>query len=122
MIDLAPLLTQVVIPIAAPAVAAAATWAFAAIAAHFHIKVQDSQRVLINEVINRGIAYATSKAPSTINVTTGSAITDMAASYALSHAPGALRSLGVTPDSLRQMVEARLPTGPATVELTVPPY
>lgn len=122
MIDLAPVLTQVIIPIATPAVAAAATWAFAAVAGHFHIRIQDSQRALVNEVINRGIAYAASKAPTALNVTTGSAVTDLAASYTLSHVPGALRSLGVTPDGLRQMVEARLPGGPATVELTVPPY
>ena len=122
MIDLAPLLTQVVIPLATPVVATAATWAFAAIAGHFHMRIQDSHRELINQVIYRGIAYATSKAPSTIGVSTGSAVKDMAAQYVIDHIPGALRSLGVTPAALGQMVEARLPTAPATVELVTPPY
>lgn len=122
MIDLAPLVNQVIIPLATPVVAGIASWALANIAAHFKIRVQDSQRELINAVIYRGIAYASSKAPSTINVSTGSAVKDMAANYVIEHVPGALRSLGVTPAALGQMVEARLPTAPAKVELTVPPY
>ena len=122
MIDLAPLVNQVVIPLVVPVLAGAGTWAAARIAAYFHIKVQDSQRALINAVIQRGIAYAASKVPSSIPVTAGGGLKDMAAQYVIDHIPGALRSLGVTPAALGQMVEARLPTAPATVELVTPPY
>lgn len=120
MIDLAPLVNQVVIPLAVPALASVGTWALAAIAGHFHIKIQDSQRALVNEVLTRAINYAASKAPATINATTGSAVADVAAAYVASHVPGALRSLGVTPDGLRQMVEARLPQ--EYDGLTTPPF
>ena len=122
MIDLAPLVTQVVIPLAAPVVAGFASWALANIAAHFKIRIQDSQRELINQVIYRGIAYASTKVPSSIPVSAGGGLKDVAAGYVLDHIPGALRSLGITPTSLGEMVEARLPTAPATVELTTPPY
>lgn len=122
MIDLAPLLTQVVIPLATPVVATAATWAFATIAGHFHMRIQDSQRELVNAVIQRGITYAASKVPASIPVSAGGGLKDMAAQYVIDHIPGALRSLGVTPAALGQMVEARLPTAPATVELVTPPY
>ena len=123
MIDLAPLVNQVVIPLALPVLTAAGSWAAIKVAGFFHIQIQDSQRALVDDVIYRAIRYASAKvAPTELQVTTGNQMTDVAATYVTQHVPGALRSLGVTPDALRRMVEARLPTGPATVELTTPPY
>jgi len=124
MIDLAPLVNQVVIPLAVPVLTAAGSWVAYKVAAFFHVRIQDSQRDLINAVIYRGIAYASTKVPSSIPVTAGGGVKDLAATYVIDHIPGALRSLGITPASLGTMVESRLATtsAPATVELVTPPY
>jgi len=119
MIDLAPLL-NVVVPLAAAPVAAAATWALAKVAQHFHIQIQDSQRQALNDAIYHGLNYAArSIEPAQVKVRSGE-IASAAVNYAIAHVPSTLNALGVTPDNLRQMVEARLASRTST--LNIPPF
>lgn len=121
MIDLAPLLNGVVIPLAVPVVSGAASWALLKVAQHFHIQIQDSQRAALNDAIYHAINWgARSMTPDSVKIRSGE-VTEAAYNYTVSHVPGIMRSLGVTPESLRSMIQARVATR-ASSPLNVPPY
>ena len=110
-IDVAPIINQVVVPILSAVLLTALSWAATRIASYFHIKLQDSQRAVLSTAVNNGIAYAQQALAGRENVTLGDKAS-LAVSYILPKVPGALKSLGVTPDHLSQLVTAQLPQAP----------
>lgn len=107
-IDLAPTLNTVVLPLLTSAVLALAGWVLSVIAIHFHIVISSTQRALVESAIQNGIAFAQGKlAPG--EKLTASGDVSAVLGYVLPKIPGALAWLKVSPDSLAQLITARLP-------------
>lgn len=108
LIDLSPLVNQVVIPLLTPVLIGVATWALTRVAAYAHFQIQDGQRQLIATVVDNGVAYAEQLLAGKETVTASDKVAT-ALNYVLPKVPGALKSMGVTPEHLAQMVTAKLP-------------
>lgn len=108
IIDLAPIVNGVIVPLLTPALIAAITWAAARIGKLAHIQLQDSQRALLATAIDNAIAYAEQLLAGKAQVQASDKVAT-AVNYLLPKAPEALKSLGVTPEHLAQMVTAKLP-------------
>lgn len=121
VIDLAPLVNGVILPLLAPALLAVLTWAATRLAALAHIKLQDSHRAVLSAAVTNGIAYAQKALGPTAAVTVNAQIA-AAMAYILPKVPEALKSLGVTPDHLAELVAAQLPpAAPAAASAPQPP-
>ena len=107
-IDLAPTINQVVLPLLSAGLLAMLTWAVQRLGAFFHIKLQDSQRAVLSAAVTNGIAYAQQMLGPHEDITVDGKVA-AAVEYVLPKVPGALKSLGVTPDHLSQLVTAQLP-------------
>lgn len=109
IIDLAPTLNTVVLPLLTSVAMGAMTWVAGMIATHFHVQISDANRQLVETAISNGIAYAQSKAAP--NETLSAPATVAAAvGYVLPKIPSALAWLKITPASLEQLITARLPS------------
>ncbi len=108
MIDLAPLVNQVVIPIITPVLLGVATWALTRVAKYAHFQVQDSQRKLVLDVVDNAVAYAEKMLAGKASVTVNDKVAT-AVNYILPKVPDALKAVGITPEHLAQIVTARLP-------------
>lgn len=107
-LDLAPLVNTVIIPLLAPTLMACAAWAAAKLASYAHVQLQDSQRALLNAAITNALNYAEHQLAGHETVTVSEKVAT-AVAYLQPKIPGALKSLGVTPDHLADLVIARLP-------------
>jgi hypothetical protein len=120
-IDLSPIVNGVVIPLLTPLLLVFATWALNKVAAYAHFQIQDGQRQVVGDAIANGLAYAEQKLAPYENVTADQKVA-AAVNYVLPKVPGALKTLGVTPEHLAQLVTAKLsPSAPASVSPSVSP-
>ncbi len=109
LVDLAPVINQVVLPLATTGLIACASWAAARVARLAHIQLQDSQRRVLSAAITNGLAYAETLLAGKEGVTVNDKVAT-ALNYVLPKVPGALKSLNVTPEHLAQVITAQLPT------------
>lgn len=116
-IDLSPLINGVIIPLLTPILIALVGWAATKVAALAHIQIQDSQRAVIGDAVTNGLAFAEQKLAPYEQVTADQKVA-AAVNYILPKVPDALKSLGITPQHLMDLVTARLPA-PATPAATV---
>lgn len=107
-IDLSPVVNGVIVPLLTPILLAVATWAISRIAKYAHFQIQDGQRQVVADAITSGIAYA-QKTLGPLEIVSADARIATAVSYVLPKVPDALKSLGVTPAHLAQIVAAKLP-------------
>ena len=106
-VDLSPLVDGVVIPLLVPTVLALGGWAMTRVGAYFHFQISDGQRQVVETAIANGIAWAQSHVAAGETVTLDAKVAK-AVEYVLPKIPAALKWLGITPDHLAQLVEARL--------------
>lgn len=122
LVDLRPLVDQIVIPIVIPLLGSLASWGVWRIVSLIGLHISASQQAVVNSGLNMAINYASTKVegfiPGKITVDTKSDVTAVAAQYALDHIPDALSYFGATDKTkLVAMIEARLgipdPSAPA---------
>lgn len=107
-IDLTPLVDQVVLPILAPVLVVAITWAAKRVADFFHIQLQDSQRRMLESAMQSALAFAEAEIRGrTVQVSASDKVA-VAVDYLLPKVPAALASLGIDKDHLADMLKARL--------------
>lgn len=112
-INLRPLVSELVQPIAAAIGIVLATWISTRLAGWLKLQRDDGLRGVIDNVMQKGLAYgmsklddATKSAPLTFEVK--NRIVADAANYAIAAAPDAMKKLGVTKDTIEKAVAARL--------------
>lgn len=108
VIDLAPTINTVVIPMLSAGVLAVFGWAGAMIAAHFHFQISAGQRQLVETAIANGLALVQAKLAPGETLKADAAVAQVAG-YVLPKIPGALAWLKITPDALTSLIAARLP-------------
>ena len=104
-IDLTPLYAEL-IPFVVAVVGVLLSWALHKIAVKYHLDALDSHRDVVINAVDNAISYAVKKLPATASANDKIAA---AVNYVLPKVPEALSALKVTPDSLAQIVAARLP-------------
>lgn len=114
IIDFAPIVNQVIVPLATPVLLAGFGWVAVKVATLFHLHIQAAQRVFLNTVIANGIAYGTAKLaalPETVIIDDKNVLMGHVADYATKTAPALLKSLGLDKDSaaLAAVITARIP-------------
>ena len=75
------------------------------------IKLDDSSRAALEGALQKGASWALGKAreaTTNIDINTKNQTVALAANYVVAATPGALARFGVTPDRLRELVEARV--------------
>lgn len=110
VIDLGPLIEALL------ALAAAAITAFAGFGVRYLQRKlgialdEDSRRALMN-ALNRGVDFALNRAGGLLprEIDARNALVAEAANYVIRSTPDALARFGITPERLREMIEARLP-------------
>lgn len=113
-IDLAPLLVQVVIPLAGAALSGLVPYAVYKFAALLHVKISDATRAHLQDAATHAVATAVNEASMVVAnsklsaVDLHSAILAAAVTNINQNAPGAIKTLGLTPDAVENMVSARL--------------
>jgi hypothetical protein len=108
VIDLAPIISQVLVPLITAGALSVMGWAAGVIGAHFHVQISATQRQLVEGAISNGIAYAQTKLGPKETIPANALAAEVAA-YVLPKIPGALAWLKVTPEALSQLIVARLP-------------
>lgn len=116
-IDLRPIIDGVVFPVitavVVPLVAGYAALTLRRIAAYFHLQVTAQAGAVVEAAIANGatlaIARAQQRADSLGVVTTKNAVVAEAVNYALPKIAAEMKTAGITPDSIAERVEARLP-------------
>jgi hypothetical protein len=106
-LDLSPIVNGVIVPLLTPVLLGFAMWALNKVAAFAHFQVQDGQRQMVSAAIDNAIAYA-AKTLGPKEVVGVDAHVAAAAAYLMPKIPGALKSLNVTPEHLRQIIAAKL--------------
>jgi len=126
-VDIAPLIREVLLPIASALGMVLATWISAKIAELLKIRRDDALAAKVEEALRNGLALAQSRLEDKIGsgpipIDVKSQIVADAAHYAATHVPAALKKLGVTPDVLQEKLEARLGlnTTPPEASIAVP--
>jgi len=112
-VDVAPLVHQVLFPIAVAVGGVLATWIAARLAGWLGIKREDALAQKLEEAMKNGLALAQSRLEAKIgkgpiNVDVRHEIVATAARYAVDNVPGTLKALHVTPERLADKLEARL--------------
>lgn len=116
-IDFGPLVRDLVVPALGVLLTGVVAWA---LNKWLGIQIKSQDGAIINDAIQNGIAFATSKIQTIpLTVHTGSPVVADASNYVLQHAGEALKRLGVSPQDLAQKVVARyldpsVPTGVTT--------
>ena len=117
LIDLRPILDQVVFPVLQatliPIVSGVAVVALNKAAAYFHIKVSAHAAQVVENAIQNGTNLALNKAQAAADdhglVAVKSQVVADAVNYALPKITAEMKTAGITPDSIAERVEARLP-------------
>jgi len=76
-----------------------------------NIRLEDTHRAALEGALMKGSAWALGKAresTSKIDIATKNAAIAMAANYVLASTPAALTHFGISPDRLKELVEARV--------------
>lgn len=108
ILDLHPIVDQIVLPLLEPVVGAIAAWALIKVAGFAHIQIQDSQRAVLEQAIANGLNYVDQKLAGKEQVTVDDRVAGVV-NYVAPKIPGALASLGITGPHLADLVTARLP-------------
>jgi hypothetical protein len=116
-IDFAPIVDQVVLPILAPIVIAAAGLAAKRIADFAHVQLSAADLATFDGVVARGVALAQSDIDGSPILVSGPAMVANVVGYANETAPALVKRLGVSPAALGQAVAARI----AAANPTPPP-
>lgn len=111
VIDLAPTINQVVLPLVATVLTAFASWALARVAKLAHFQLQDGQRALVGQAIDSGVAMIQKRLAAGETIHTDGQVASVV-NYVLPKVPDALKGLGVTPDHLASVIQAKLPATP----------
>lgn len=126
-IDLAPLLHEILLPIASALGMVLATWLAKKVADWLNVRRDEAFIGKLEEAMKNGLALAQSRAEQQIRdkgltVEVKSQLVADAANYAAAHVPGALKALGVGPRELAEKLEARLElnTTPPDKSVAVP--
>lgn len=107
-VDLSVFVDNLVLPILTPLLIALVGWAAQRVAAYAHFQISDGQRALVATAVTNGIAFAQQKLGPYEKVNADAHIGAVLA-YVLPKIPDALKSLGITPDHLAQIITAKLP-------------
>jgi hypothetical protein len=121
-IDLSPVLTPL-LQLAGLVLTGVATWALQAVAHHFHVSTQSALFQNVLGAVDRGIAYgqqqAAAKVAAGVPVQVNSAVQAQAIQYVVDKMPDTLKSLGMDPTHVADLVLAKLP--PADSVAAAPP-
>jgi len=123
-VDFGPVLVQIVMPAVGIIVSALAAWGVKKLADLAGIKADEKAIAVVNDVMQKGLAFATSKIGTIpLKVDVRSPVIADAASYALAHGPDALKRLGISPEQLAEKLVARYidPSVPVGVTTPRPP-
>ena len=117
-IDLRPLIDKILVPIVLPLLSSLGVWGLWKLIALTGLKIDDTQRAVVQSGLQYAINYASTKiassTPDKIPVNVKSAVVAEAAQYALAHIPDALAHFAIDPAKLATMIEARLAPAPAS--------
>lgn len=109
IIDFAPFVNDIVLPITGTFLLALATWGMQQLAARLHLKQTEALQKLAEQAMQNGLAYAQSKIGALpMTADTKHEFVAVAAGYAMDQAQKELTRLGVTGGMLAQKLEARL--------------
>lgn len=112
-INMRPLINEVVVPILAGLLGLLATWISTRLVGVLKLEHDDALRGIIENGMQKGIAYALSKLDDAtksmpLSFEVRSKIVADAANYVIGATPDALKKLGVTKDAIERAVAARL--------------
>jgi len=126
-IDLAPLAHEFLLPVASGLGMVLATWLAKKLADWLNVPRESAAIAKLEEAMKNGLALAQARAQKSIyakglTIEVKSQLVADAANYASKHVPGALKTLGVGPQDLREKLEARLElnTTPPEQSIAVP--
>lgn len=126
VVDLGPLLNQVVIPFVIAVLGVLGAWVLMQLRARLGLQANSDAAAMLETAMQNGLALAQAelqrRSAGPVTVDMHSAIAASAANYVTSQAPAVLKQLGVTPDLLADKLKARiaLNTTPADQSVAVP--
>jgi len=127
VIDFAPLVNQVIMPLAIAVLGAVGTWAVVRFKTWLGIKQTSQLATTLDTALQNGLAFAQSQLPGVVanmplSLATKNDVLAVAANYAITHVPDTLKALGVDQAMLLQKLEARLSinTTPSEQSIAVP--
>jgi hypothetical protein len=129
VIDFAPIMRDVVVPTLSAVLLVGATWAVTWLAKKLKLSADSEVRTYLDAALGKAVAFGVGKVSDLsegnwTQVKVKNEAVAVAANYALTKVPDALRYLKVDPDHLREMIEARvheyLADGPAAVIAPLP--
>jgi hypothetical protein len=103
-IDLAPLINTVLLPALGTILVGAVVWAAKKLVG---IQLDTKAVGTVNDVMQKALAYGSGIVGAHATIDVKSPLIATAANYALTHAPDALKRLGVSPDQLAEKLVAR---------------
>lgn len=115
-IDFSPLINQVVLPLLSAGLLTLASWIAAYIVRFFKLKISAQQGAVVDAALANGINLAVHQLGvkidqhSTVDVKNQAVA--IAAEYAMPKIAAEAKALGITPESIDQRIQARLPTTP----------
>lgn len=113
-IDLSPLIDQVVIPTLSAVLIGLATWVARWAIAFFKVKITAQQGATVDAALANGINLAVHQLQVPLDANSSVEVKNqavaIAANYAIPKIAAETKALGITPDSIAQRIEARLPT------------
>jgi len=129
VIDLRPVVDDFVIPtleaILIPLFVGFGTLALRRVASFFHVQVTQQAAQVVENAIANGTNLALNNAQALADqhavVATKSAVIANAVNYALPKITAEMKTAGITPASIAERVEARLPAGLITPQTSLPP-
>lgn len=113
LIDLKPLIDEVLFPLLATAITPFVAWAVYKAGQLLHVQLTAAQTQTLETAMQNGINFALSQAQTYADahgiVPTKSDLIATATNYVLPKVPDALAKLGISPAGVAQRIEARLP-------------
>lgn len=126
-IDFAPLVNQIVVPVLVALLPVLVAWIVMRVRTWLGIKENSQLAACLETAMQNALALAQSRVPGVVaglpmHTSVKSEVIAAAAKYAMDHVPDTLKQLGVTPEMLKEKLEARLSlnTTPAAESIAVP--
>lgn len=121
-VDIAPFVNNVVWPVLTAAVLALGTWAVQRLAKWLGIQNEATLQSSMDKLLRDSLAFAQSRIAGPLTIDVKSRLVAEAASFAVDHGKDILSSASVTPDLLREKLEAKisLNTTPPAESAAVP--
>lgn len=117
-VDLTPLL-QLAITFAVALLSALGAWAIKRVGDRLGLEADDKRRAYLNEALEKGLVFAAERGVAAgadlKRIDVRDRMVTAAIEYVLPKVPDALQKLKITPDDLRQMLEARLVSAAGTL-------